>query len=110
VPKGNFADYAEKTVDLWWDLESLSKKHKLPTTSQLDFSICYAFHRWASGARLDQVLDIADLLPGDFIRWAKQVIDALDQIAQSSEGAISETAKNAIDQVKRGIVAYSFYG
>ena len=110
MPKGNFADYAEKTVDLWWDLESLSKKHKLPTTSQLDFSICYAFHRWASGARLDQVLDIADLLPGDFIRWAKQVIDALDQIAQSSEGAISETAKNAIDQVKRGIVAYSFYG
>jgi len=110
VPKGNFGNYAEKTVDLWWDLESLSKKHKLPTTNQLDFSICYAFHRWASGARLDQVLEIADLLPGDFIRWAKQVIDALDQIAQSSEGSISETAKNAIDQVKRGIVAYSFYG
>lgn len=110
VPKGNFADYAEKTIDLWWELESLSKKHKLPGTSQLDFSISYAFHRWASGARLDQVLDIADLLPGDFIRWAKQVIDALDQIAQSAEGKISEIAKNAIDQVKRGIVAYSFYG
>ncbi|MFM6977928.1 MAG: DEAD/DEAH box helicase [Micrococcales bacterium] len=110
VPKGNFADYADKTIDLWWDLEGLTKKHKLPGTNQLDFSICYAFHRWASGARLDQVLDIADLLPGDFIRWAKQVIDALDQIAQSSEGSISETAKSAIDQVKRGIVAYSFYG
>ncbi len=110
VPKGNFADYAEKTMDLWWEIESLSKKHKLPGTSQLDFSISYAFHRWASGARLDQVLDIADLLPGDFIRWAKQVIDALDQIAQSADGKISETAKNAIDQVKRGIVAYSFYG
>lgn len=110
VPKGTFADYAEKTMDLWWEIESLSKKHKLPGTSQLDFSISYAFHRWASGARLDQVLDIADLLPGDFIRWAKQVIDALDQIAQSADGKISETAKNAIDQVKRGIVAYSFYG
>jgi ATP-dependent RNA helicase HelY len=59
---------------------------------------------------LEQVLDIADLLPGDFIRWAKQVIDALDQIAQNTEGKLSETAKNAIDQVKRGIVAYSFYG
>ena len=110
VPRGNFSDYAEKTVDLWWELESLSKKHKLPATSQLDFSISYAFHRWASGAKLDQVLDLADLLPGDFIRWAKQVIDALDQIAQSAEGSISEIAKNAIDQVKRGIVAYSFYG
>lgn len=109
VPKGNFANYAERSVDLWWELESLAKKHKLPGTSQLDFSISYAFHRWASGARLDQVLELADLLPGDFIRWAKQVIDTLDQIAQSSEGEISSTAKNAIDQVKRGIVAYSFY-
>lgn len=110
LPKGNFESYAEKTIDLWWHLESLSKKHKLPSTGQLDFSISYAFHRWASGARLDQVLDIADLLPGDFIRWSKQVIDALDQIAQCAEDQISETAKNAIDQVKRGIVAYSFYG
>jgi ATP-dependent RNA helicase HelY len=109
VPKGNFANYAERSVDLWWELESLAKKHKLPGTSQLDFSISYAFHRWASGARLDQVLELADLLPGDFIRWAKQVIDTLDQIAQSSDGEISSTAKNSIDQVKRGIVAYSFY-
>lgn len=110
MPKGNFTDFAERTADLWWELESLSKKHKLPTTNGLDFSISYAFHRWASGAKLEQVLDIADLLPGDFIRWAKQVIDALDQIAQNTEGKLSETAKNAIDQVKRGIVAYSFYG
>jgi ATP-dependent RNA helicase HelY len=110
MPKGNFVDYAEKTADLWWELESLSKKHKLPATNGLDFSISYAFHRWASGAKLDQVLSIADLLPGDFIRWAKQVIDALDQLAQNAEGKLAETAKNAIDQVKRGIVAYSFYG
>jgi ATP-dependent RNA helicase HelY len=110
MPKGNFTDFAERTADLWWELEALSKKHKLPTTNGLDFSISYAFHRWASGAKLEQVLDIADLLPGDFIRWAKQVIDALDQIAQNTEGKLSETAKNAIDQVKRGIVAYSFYG
>lgn len=110
VPKGNFAQHAERTIDMWWQLESLSKKHKLPTTSSIDFSIAYAFHRWASGARLDQVLDLADLLAGDFIRWAKQVIDLLDQIAQCADGKIAETAKSAIDQVKRGIVAYSFYG
>jgi len=110
MPKGNFVDFAEKTADLWWELESLSKKHKLPATNGLDFSISYAFHRWASGGKLDQVLTMADLLPGDFIRWAKQIIDALDQIAQNAEGKLAETAKNAIDQVKRGIVAYSFYG
>ena len=109
MPKGNFVDFAEKTNDLWWQLESLSKRHKLPTTNPLDFSIAYAFHRWASGARLDQVLEIADLLPGDFIRWAKQVIDLLDQISQNAQSALAQTAKTSMDQVKRGIVAYSFY-
>ena len=110
LPKGNFVEYAEKTNDMWWQLETLSKKHKLPQTEQLDFAISFAFYRWASGARLDSVLEQADLLPGDFIRWAKQVIDLLDQISQTADGKLAETAKNAVDSVKRGIVAYSFYG
>lgn len=109
MPKGTFINFAEKTNDMWWQLENLSKRHKLPATSPLDFSIAYAFHRWASGARLDQVLEIADLLPGDFIRWAKQVIDLLDQIGQNAESDLAQTAKSSVDQVKRGIVAYSFY-
>lgn len=110
LPKGNFVDYAEKTNDMWWQLEALAKQHKLPQTDQLDFSISFAFFRWASGARLDTVLDLADLLPGDFIRWAKQVIDVLDQITQTADAKLADTAKNAVDSVKRGIVAYSFYG
>ncbi|MEY4981122.1 MAG: hypothetical protein RL174_460, partial [Actinomycetota bacterium] len=42
--------------------------------------------------------------------WAKQIIDLLDQIAQSDNPEIADTARNAVDKVKRGIVAYSFYG
>jgi ATP-dependent RNA helicase HelY len=56
------------------------------------------------------VLSQADLLPGDFIRWTKQIIDMLDQISQVAEPAIASTAKQAVDKVKRGIVAYSYYG
>jgi ATP-dependent RNA helicase HelY len=67
-------------------------------------------YRWASGAKLDTVLDSADLLAGDFIRWTKQIIDLLDQMAQSSYPEIAETARQAVDKVKRGIVAYSYYG
>jgi ATP-dependent RNA helicase HelY len=110
MPKGNFVSYAEKTADLWWHLESLSKKYKLRATDPLDFSISFAFFRWASGARLDAVLELADLLAGDFIRWAKQVIDLLDQIAQTDDEALAKTAKQSVDSVKRGIVAYSYYG
>ncbi|MEN9713428.1 MAG: hypothetical protein RLZZ164_92 [Actinomycetota bacterium] len=110
LPRGNFESYAEKTLDTWWTLESLAKKNKLPQTSAPDFAISLAFHKWASNAKLDTVLELADMLPGDFIRWAKQVIDMLEQIAVTGDEKLREVAKNAVDAVKRGIVAYSFYG
>jgi ATP-dependent RNA helicase HelY len=50
------------------------------------------------------------MLPGDFIRWTKQIIDILDQLAQTAEPEIAKTAREAVDKVKRGIVAYSYYG
>ena len=110
IPKGPFASKLEATIDLWHDLEGLAKANKLPSSSPLDPSICYAIHRWATGARLDTVLDAADLLPGDFIRWCKQIIDLLEQLSSVADGKLASTAKDAIDKVKRGIVAYSFYG
>ena len=110
IPKGPFASKLEDTIDLWHDLEGLAKANKLPSSSPLDPSICYAIHRWATGARLDTVLDAADLLPGDFIRWCKQIIDLLEQLSSVADGKLASTAKDAIDKVKRGIVAYSFYG
>ena len=110
IPKGPFASKLEDTIDLWHDLEGLAKANKLPSSSPLDPSICYAIHRWATGGRLDTVLDAADLLPGDFIRWCKQIIDLLEQLSSVADGKLASTAKDAIDKVKRGIVAYSFYG
>lgn len=109
IPKGNFAEVLENTEELWHDLDHLAKQHRLPTSSPLDPGIAFAIHRWASGARLDTVLDLAGLLAGDFIRWCKQIIDLLDQLVQVADGDLSANAKDAIDKVKRGIVAYSFY-
>jgi ATP-dependent RNA helicase HelY len=110
LPKGAFGPAFEETENLWEDLEYASRQHKLPGTAPLDPAICFAIYRWATGARLDSVLDHAGLLPGDFIRWSKQIIDMLDQIAQNSEPTVADTAKDAVDKVKRGIVAYSYYG
>jgi ATP-dependent RNA helicase HelY len=107
--KGNFQDSFTKTQQLWDELESLSKKYKLPRSSRLEMDLSYPIHRWATGAKLDIVLESADLLPGDFIRWCKQIIDLLEQLAKASEGPISSKARDAVDLVKRGIVAYSYY-
>lgn len=110
LPKGNFSQVLAETEAQWERLEDLAKAHRLPRTSELQPALCLAIHRWASGARLDSVLDLADLLPGDFIRWSKQIIDLLDQITQLAEPDISSEARKAVDLVKRGIVAYSYYG
>ena len=107
--KGTFQESFTNTQLLWDDLENLAKKHKLPRSSKLEMDLSYPIHRWATGAKLDLVLESADLLPGDFIRWCKQIIDLLEQLAKASEGPISAKARDAVDLVKRGIVAYSYY-
>ena len=107
--KGNFQQSFTNTQLLWDDLENLAKKHKLQRSSKLEMDLSYPIHRWATGAKLDLVLESADLLPGDFIRWCKQIIDLLEQLAKASEGPISSKARDAVDLVKRGIVAYSYY-
>lgn len=109
LPRGNFEEIYENTQHILEDLDFQARQHKLPGASELQPQLCLPIHRWATGAKLDAVLAQADLLPGDFIRWTKQIIDLLDQISQVAEPALAATAKQAVDKVKRGIVAYSYY-
>jgi len=110
IPKGGFEASMNTTLEIWEEIEYLAKKQKLGHTSPPDIALSLPIHRWASGARLDSVLDSFDMLPGDFIRWTKQIIDLLEQIAQTADGKVEITAREAIDRVKRGIVAYSYFG
>ncbi len=109
LPKGNFLKALEETERIQEELYELQTKYRLPKETQLELGITWAFYRWASGARLEDVLKLSGLLPGDFIRWAKQLIDLLDQIAKTADADLKDKALQAMDQVKRGIVAYSYY-
>ena len=109
LPRGNFEEVFEATEHILEDLDFLARQHKLPQSNPLQPALSLAIHRWATGAKLDAVLAQADLLPGDFIRWTKQIIDMLDQISQVASPQLAQTAKQAVDKVKRGIVAYSYY-
>jgi ATP-dependent RNA helicase HelY len=109
VPKGNFGDALEATESIQQELLALQIQHRLPRENPLELSLCWPMYRWATGARLDDVLKLSGLLPGDFIRWSKQLIDLLDQLAQGADAQLAETAYKAMDLVKRGIVAYSYY-
>ncbi|GDY41511.1 hypothetical protein SANT12839_023930 [Streptomyces antimycoticus] len=48
---------------------------------------------------------------GDFVRWTKQLIDVLGQIAAAApEGSVARSARRAVDGLLRGVVAYSSVG
>ena len=109
MPKGEFIAVFDETLEVWDDLQALAKEHNLPLSNEPDSSMALQMHRWATGSRLDSVLKQTGMLAGDFIRWCKQTIDLLEQISKVNPDELSATAQSAIEQIKRGIVAYSYY-
>jgi len=109
LPKGDFVAVFDQTLAVWDDLQDLSKRNHLPLTSEPDATMALQMYRWATGSRLDGIMKATGMLAGDFIRWCKQAIDLLEQISKVNQDELSETAQAAIDRIKRGIVAYSYY-
>ena len=107
LPRGSFREALDATERLWAELDDLEQDHRLPGTAPLAPGLAQAMHLWARGVILDRVLGTADMAAGDFVRWAKQTIDLLDQISIVAEGDLARTARRALDAVRRGIVAYS---
>jgi ATP-dependent RNA helicase HelY len=58
---------------------------------------------------LDAVLRDCGLPAGDFVRWTKQVVDLLGQVADASRDSpeVGANARRAADLLRRGVVAYS---
>lgn len=79
--------------------------HHLPPLPALDFGLAPAIYAWAEGASLAEVIDIAEISSGDFVRWCRQTIDILQQLAGIST-PVQNTAKAAADLLRRGVVAW----
>ncbi len=66
-------------------------------------------YRWARGEPLSKVLASAntengEMPAGDFVRWARQVIDLLGQIAEASP-QLRTNARQASQLINRGILS-----
>jgi ATP-dependent RNA helicase HelY len=98
-----------RLASTWAELHDLEARHGLDVTRRPDAGIVDATYRWAGGANLLEVLTHADITAGDFVRWMRQVIDLLGQIAQAVESgsALRDSARAAGDLVSRGVVSYS---
>ena len=107
LPKGAFRPALDETQDLWSRIDDLERDHQLPGSNPLAVGLSLAMWKWARGASLSDVLYEAEMAAGDFVRWTKQTIDLLDQLSVVGDGQVGRTAREAMDAVRRGIVAYS---
>jgi ATP-dependent RNA helicase HelY len=112
LPAGAVTDALAETVRLWSDLAEDERRHRIDRTREPDLGFAWPIHRWARGETLAQVLEAADrngqeLSAGDFVRWARQVLDLLDQIVgvSGTSAPIGRTAAKAARAVRRGVVA-----
>jgi ATP-dependent RNA helicase HelY len=112
LPSAKVRDVLGRMMHAWGQLDELEKENGVSFLREPDLHFASAAYEWAGGARLEDVLETADLTPGDFVRAVKQLIDLLDQIASapipgSAGGDLRATARAAIDSIRRGVIAYS---
>ena len=98
------------------DLEALAH---LEPSAGAEPALAGPVEAWAHGAGLARVLEDSDLTAGDFVRWAKQLLDVLAQLAslvpepqaprelRERVTALSAAAADASLDVSRGVVAWS---
>ena len=97
------------TASTWASVVAREKELGLPTSREPDLGFAAAVSAWADGATLTQTLDIAagsgsELSAGDFVRWTRQVIDLLDQLATVVPDGIGAVAGDAVDLLRHGVV------
>lgn len=117
LPSGDAKQALGEMVRIWGRLDALEEEHRINQAEGVgqrepDLGFAWAAHRWASGHGLDAVLRDVDMPAGDFVRWTKQLIDVLGQIADAApEGSpVRRNARKAVDGLLRGVVAYSSVG
>ncbi|MER5785310.1 DEAD/DEAH box helicase [Streptomyces mobaraensis] len=117
LPSGAAKAALGEMVRIWGRLDALEEAHRINQAEGVgqrepDLGFAWAAYRWASGHGLDEVLREIEMPAGDFVRWSKQLIDVLGQIAAAAPhgSPVARNARKAVDGLLRGVVAYSSVG
>lgn len=101
---------------LFMHMSALCANQHLDALRPLDFGGIDLIYDWAQGADLSQILRHSDMTGGDFVRFAKRLVDLLTQLACASDVLerlngvdpdLSKKASQAADAIHRGVVSYS---
>lgn len=109
MPTKKLSQAVRTSLEVHAELETLEKRHHLQPTGVPEHGLVLPMYAWARGASLRAALEDSPLAAGDFVRWAKQCIDSLDQLAAipTAPAKFAATCQAAVELVARGVVAYS---
>jgi ATP-dependent RNA helicase HelY len=115
IPAGKVAAAVGEMRRIRQRLQDVEADHGVRVTRDLDLGFAWAAYRWADGQSLDRVLAGAEqagteLSGGDFVRWARQLIDLLDQVAKVAEEPVASVGRAAVGRLRRGVVAVAIGG
>jgi ATP-dependent RNA helicase HelY len=113
VPTGKLRRALNQTRRLWTELRADEQRHRITQSREPEDGFVPAVYRWATTGDLTTALAASDvsgtgtpLSAGDFVRWCRQVLDLLDQVRNAAPApALRATAKRAINDIRRGVVA-----
>ncbi len=113
VPTGKLRRALNQTRRLWTELRADEQRHRITQSREPEDAFVPAIYRWATTGDLTTALAASDasgtgtpLSAGDFVRWCRQVLDLLDQVRNAAPTpALRATAKRAINDIRRGVVA-----
>ncbi len=116
VPSGRLRRALNHTRRLWTELHADEQRHRITQSREPDDRFVAAIHKWANTGDLASALAAAgttasggvgsSMSAGDFVRWCRQVLDLADQVRNAAPSpTLRATAKRAINDVRRGVVA-----
>ncbi|HEY3736490.1 MAG TPA: DEAD/DEAH box helicase [Jatrophihabitans sp.] len=104
------------TLRTWGEVVDAEEGLGLPLSKEPQAGFVWPIYRWVRGERLERALSApasshggpeVELSAGDFIRWCKQVVDLLEQLAGAPNSPVARTAQQAASAIRRGVVAQS---
>ena len=107
APSADLEEACDESENIWRRLFHLEEQHALKTTDEPDQGLIRPMYRWTEGKSLSESLRGSDIAAGDFVRWAKQSLDLLGQVAEVAEPDAAVRIRRTADAIRRGVVADS---
>ncbi|MDO5063619.1 MAG: DEAD/DEAH box helicase [Actinomyces bowdenii] len=119
APGSRLGDSLRQTLAVAGRINELEALARLEASPGAEPALAGAVRAWCQGADLAEVLQATELSAGDFVRWCRQLLDVVGQLAaltpargaderaERDIAALSLQAAEASQDLDRGVVAWS---